>query len=94
MLDPECIPASATKEGSSEQKSSINANITTSKPNPSGTNKGVFIVESLGENISIFSFEVSNLNCIAHDFEQYCEHRCIYIFLEEWLDTIYDFDYD
>lgn len=62
LKNPECIPASATKEGSSEQKSSINANITTSKPNPSGTNKGVFIVESLGENISIFSFEVIGKN--------------------------------
>lgn len=62
LKNPECIPAYATKEGSSEQKSSINANITTSKPNPSGTNKGVFIVESHGENISIFSFEVIGKN--------------------------------
>lgn len=39
----ECIPASVTKEGSSGQSSSINANITTPRPNPTSTNKGFFV---------------------------------------------------
>lgn len=54
----ECIPASVAKEGSSGQSSSINVNITTPKPHPSSTNKGISIVEGLGKHDSIFPFEV------------------------------------
>lgn len=80
MLDSECIPASVAKEGSSGQSSSINVNITTPKPHPSSTNKGISIVEGLGKHDSIFPFEVSDFNCTALDFEQYCEHLCVYNF--------------
>lgn len=77
MLDSECLPASVTKEGSSGQSSSINANITTPRPNPTSTNKG-FFVEGREEKDS--NSKVSTLNCIAHDFEQNCEHLCIYMY--------------
>lgn len=82
MLHSECIPANVTKEGSSGQSSSINANIATPKPNPSSSKNGIFIGEGLETQDSMFSFEVSDLNCIAHDFEQNYEHLCIYNF--EW----------
>lgn len=80
MLDKECIPASLTKEGSSGQSSSINANITTPKPNPSNTNKGISIAEDLGKTDFIFTVKVSDLNCIAHNFKQHCDNLCIYDF--------------
>lgn len=55
LKNKECIPASLTKEGSSGQSSSINANITTPKPNPSNTNKGISIAEDLGKTDFIFT---------------------------------------
>lgn len=62
LNNSECIPASVTKENSSGQRSSINSNMTTSKPNPSSANKGISIVEGLGKKNSNFTFEVLGNN--------------------------------
>lgn len=68
LLVPECVPASVTNEGSSEQTSTISANIIETRKRSSRTNNGPSSSEGQEKKDYNSIFKVRDLSCIAHGF--------------------------